>query len=344
MGCANSRNRRIYIMNILITGSTGFIGRHLTKELIKQGYYCRCLVRNKEKAIEVFKDYTNIEFVVGDITKPETLIGIEKDIDIVFHLAAHGHVAAASQEAYKMFISINVIGTENLIKQCLNGKVEKFFHFSSTAAVGLIPDILVDENTLPNPQTPYQKSKLSSEEIVNSFIIKEHFPAVIFRPCMVYGVGGYGEFYKFVNLVKKGIMPKIGFKKKMTPIVYVDDVVQACIKGISGAKSGETYFICGKKSYPFDSIIDSIKSNLNSKKITIWVPYFMALIVSYLLSKYAELTNKTPLVTPKNIKSTYVDRKFSIKKATNDFKYYPSDNINECISNVINYYKKAGDI
>ena len=95
-------------MNILITGATGFIGSHLTKELSNQGYQCRCLVRNKDKAKEIFKDYKDIEFVVGDITKAETLIGIEKVIDIVFHLAAHGHIAAAGEEAYKLFIDINV--------------------------------------------------------------------------------------------------------------------------------------------------------------------------------------------------------------------------------------------
>ena len=55
-------------MNILITGSTGFIGSQLTKMLSVQGYQCRCLVRNEDKARVIFKDYENIEFIVGDIT------------------------------------------------------------------------------------------------------------------------------------------------------------------------------------------------------------------------------------------------------------------------------------
>ncbi|MBU4444922.1 MAG: SDR family NAD(P)-dependent oxidoreductase, partial [Candidatus Marinimicrobia bacterium] len=131
-------------MNILITGATGFIGSHLTKELCKQGYHCRCLVRNIDKAKEIFKDYKNIEFVIGDITKPETLKNIGNNIDVVFHLAAHGHVAATSEEAFKKFYKINVKGAENLLNECLNKNISKFFHFSSTAAVGLIPDIVVD--------------------------------------------------------------------------------------------------------------------------------------------------------------------------------------------------------
>jgi len=325
-------------MNILITGATGFIGSNLTKRLSAQGYHCRCLVRNIQRAKDIFKEYNSIEFVVGDITKPQTLAGIEKNIDVVFHLAAHGHVAAASEEAYKQFTNINVSGTENLIKQCTKGNIKKFFHFSSTAAVGLIPDILVDESTIPNPKTPYQKSKLASESIVNTFIEKENFPAIIFRPCMVYGIGGYGEFYKFVRLVKKGVMPKIGFKKKLTPIVHVDDVVQACVKGISDAKTGETYFICGCKSYPFDDIINHIKDALNTHKLTIFTPLSLVLLGAFLLEQVAKITHKTALVTRQNIKSTVADRRFSIEKAKKDFNYEPEVSLKKSIQEVVEWY------
>lgn len=326
-------------MNILITGATGFIGSHLTKELCKQGYHCRCLVRNIEKAKEIFKDYEDIEFVVGDVTKPETLKNVANNIDVVFHLAAHGHVAAASEEAFKKFYEINVSGTKNLLDECLDKNISKFFHFSSTAAVGLIPDIVVDENTKPQPKTPYQKSKLESEKVVKAFIKANGFPAVIFRPCMVYGVGGFGEFYKFAKLVKRGIMPKIGFKKKLTPLVNVKDVIQACIKGIKKAKTGETYFICGEKSYPFDEIIRCIKKALSSKKISIYVPTCIALLGASILEYFAKISHKIPIVTRQNIKSTIADRIFSIEKAQNDFGYCPSTELREGLFDTIKWYK-----
>lgn len=72
----------------MITGATGFIGSNLTKSLYKQGYKCRCIVRNIRKANKIFKNYNEIEFVIGDITRHETLVGIGKNFDIVFHLAA----------------------------------------------------------------------------------------------------------------------------------------------------------------------------------------------------------------------------------------------------------------
>jgi nucleoside-diphosphate-sugar epimerase len=331
-------------MNILITGATGFIGSHLTKELCGQGYHCRCLVRNIEKAKEIFKDYEDIEFIVGDVAKIETLKNVANNIDVVFHLAAHGHVAAASEEAFKKFYEINVNGTKNLLDECLDKNISKFFHFSSTAAVGLIPDVIVDENTKPQPKTPYQKSKLESEKVVKAFIKANGIHAVIYRPCMVYGVGGFGEFYKFVKLVKKGIMPKIGFKKKLTPLVNVEDVVQACIKGIKGAKIGETYFICGDKSYPFDEIIRYIKKSLSSKKISVYVPTYIALLGASILEYFAKISHKIPIVTRQNIKSTIADRMFSIEKAKKDFNYSPVSDLKQRIKQVIKYYNNNSQI
>jgi len=331
-------------MKILITGATGFIGSHLTKELHRQGYPCRCLVRNIKKATKIFKDYEDIEFMVGDITKPETLSGIEKNIDFVFHLAAHGHVAANSKKVYNEFLRTNVDGTNNLIKHCLKGQIKKFIHFSSTAAVGLIPDVIVDENTKPNPQTPYQKSKLKSEKVVKKYMETENFPAIILRPCMVYGPGGYGEFYKFVKLVKIGIMPKIGFKKKLTPIVYIDDVIQACLKIMNTSIVEETYFICGEKSYPFDDIIKYIKKSLGSNKILVYVPNFIALLVGSLLEHFAMFSKRTPLATKKNIKSTLSNRVFSIEKAKVDFKYKPVIKLEKGCEETINYFKQNKEV
>jgi len=326
-------------MNILITGATGFIGSHLTKELYRRGYHCRCLVRDIDKGKEIFSEYKDIEFVVGDVTKPETLKDIANNIAVVFHLAAHGHVAATSEEAFKIFYKINVNGTKNLLNECLDKNISKFFHFSSTAAIGLIPDVIVDENTKPQPKTPYQKSKLESEKAVKAFIKASGFPAVIYRPCMVYGIGGFGEFYKFTKLIKRGIMPKIGFKKKLTPLVNVKEVIQACIKGIKGAKAGEIYFICGEKSYPFDEIIRYIKKALNSKKVSIYIPTYIALLGASILEYFAKISNNTSIVTRQNIESTIADRMFSIKKAQSDFGYCPSTQLYERLFDTIKWYR-----
>ena len=330
-------------MNVLITGATGFIVSHLKRELCKKWYHCRCLVRNVDKAREIFKEYKKIEFVIGDVTKPDSLRNISNNIHVVYHLAALGHVTATSVEAYQEFREINVGGTENLIKNCISHKI-KFFHFSSTAAMGLIKDIVVDETVKPQPITPYQKSKLESEKIIEKYIKKIDFPGVIYRPCMIYGVGGFGEFYKFAKLIKKGLMPRIGFQKKLTPIVNVKDVVQACIKGIENAKIQEVYFICGSMSYPFDEICRLIAQALNIKRPFIYTPEFLAIWGTTILERFARIANKIPIVTTQNIRSTVANRIFSIDKARKDFDYEPRVELKDGIKETIEWYKNNGYI
>ena len=326
-------------MNILITGATGFIGRHLVKTLITNGHNCRCLVRNIGTAEKLFENPGNIEFVTGDIIKPESLIGMAKNIDIVFHLAARGHVTATTKNAYKEFFDINVNGTENVIEECLNENVSKFFHFSSTAAVGLIPDKVVDESTPPQPTTPYQKSKFESETLAMDYFKKKEFPAIILRPCMVYGIGGLGEFYKFTKLIKKGLMPIVGKREKLTPIVHVGDVVAACIKSLSAAKAGETYHICGLKSYPFDTILELINKALQKEKPLPIIPESLVFISVSILEAFSKILNRPPVATRQNIKSTIANRIFSIEKAKRELGYQASVNLETGINDTISWYK-----
>ena len=125
-----------------------------------------------------------------------------KYIDTVYHLAAAGHVAAVSKQAERSFFDLNVQGTKNLIKACGRNDVRRFFHFSSTAAMGLIKRPIIDETVECNPQTPYQKSKYQSELIAFETGKEQGIEVIVFRPCMVYGPGGKGEFLMFCRLIK----------------------------------------------------------------------------------------------------------------------------------------------
>jgi nucleoside-diphosphate-sugar epimerase len=133
-----------------------------------------------------------VELAHGDILAGASLDGNVEGIDIVYHLAAMGHVSAVSKQAFELFRKVNVEGTRNLVKACSRHRISKFIHVSSTAAMGLIKAPIVDETTECRPATPYQKSKRESEQVVLEYWKKEGFPAVIVRPCMVYGPGGKG--------------------------------------------------------------------------------------------------------------------------------------------------------
>lgn len=327
-------------MNILITGATGFIGSHLTKELCKQGYHCRCLVRNIEKAREIFKDYEAIEFVVGDATKPETLKGVGKSIEVVYHLAATGHVAAVSEESYKKCFKLNVQGTRNIVEACGRDGVKRFIHFSSTAAMGLIKLSVIDETVPCQPKTPYQKSKYESDLAAFETGKKFGMEVIVLCPCMVYGPGGKGEFLKFCRLIKKGIFPRIGLGKNLTPIVHVSDVVQAAVNALDKGQAGEVYLIASETSPRLADIFDAITEALQIRRIYFYVPLWVAYCITYFLEKISMISGKPPIVSRRNIISTITDRVFDIHKAKTELSYNPKVQLEKGLPITLEWFKK----
>ena len=325
-------------MKALITGATGFVGRYLVRQLLDSGVSCRLLVRPTSETI-CFEDMDNIEFCEGDITKPDSLNAIAEDIDYVYHLAAEGHVSAISDEAFKKFIEVNVDGTRNLITACANCNVKKFVHFSSTAAMGLIKKELVDESDVPNPVTPYQKSKLQSEETSIETGRKVNVPVVVVRPCMIYGTGGKGEFFKMCSLMKKGFFPKVGFGKNLTPLVHVKDVVQGAVKAAEKGVAGEIYLLTSENSIDLNQMRDLVTKAWGVKVIYPYVPVSVMLFAAGCFEMLAKITGKAPMATRRNIASTVFDREFSISKAKQQLGYLPKISFEDGICETVNWFK-----
>ena len=325
-------------MNILITGGTGFVGRYLVRELLSRGDFCRLLVRSKSN-IEGLPNKNQIELWQGDITSQDTLKGIAKDIDYVYHLAAVGHVSAISEEAYKNFIRVNVHGTKNLIIECAGFNIKKFVHFSSTAAMGLIKNKFTNETDMPQPVTPYQKSKLESERVAFSMGKQYKIPTVVIRPCMIYGIHGKGEFLKMCRLMNRGLFPKVGFGKNLTPLVHVSDVVQGAIKAAEKGIPGEIYLIASEHSIELSELRNMVIKAFGKRTLYPFVPVWAMFFVAWCFELTAKITGRPPIATRRNIASTVWDREFSIEKARKDLGYNPQVSFQEGIAETVQWFK-----
>lgn len=332
-------------MNIFVTGGTGFIGNHLIPKLVKEGHEVTCLVRDKKKGELLSLNY-GVHIVHGDITDFSSLEKINVgDVDVVIHMAAMGHVSAASEEAYRKFVEVNEGGTKNLIKIFLKDKkLRKFIHISSTAAMGFIGMPVLDEKSIPNPITPYQKSKYRSEILPMNAFTKTNFPSIVLRPCMVYGPGGFGEFYKFCSLMKKGLFPKVGTGLNLTPMVYVEDVTSAIILAMDKGKAGEKYIVASENSIGMDDMHKIIMNEIGVRAPYIYIPSWMALSGAKIIEKTCGILKKEPIVSYQNIKSTITDRTFDITKIKNELGFRVEYSFEKGIKETINWYKKKSKI
>ena len=167
----------------LVTGAAGFMGRHLVEYLVGLGVRVRATARPRKDTS--YWESRGIEYVGADLTKPETLPPLfEGGVDRIFHLGAICNFSTP----YKDLYPTNVVGVERITKLALDAGVKRYVHVGSTAVYGPYRGTPFTEDSPRNPQDSYGRSKREGENVVWRRI-EEGLPAIITRPCTVYGPG-----------------------------------------------------------------------------------------------------------------------------------------------------------
>ena len=165
----------------LVTGAAGFMGGHLVERLARLGVRVRATARPRKDTS--FFDNLGVEYIGADLTKPETLpLLFEGGVDRVFHLGAVCNFSTPYEKLYP----INVKGVELITKHALDTKVKRYIHVGSTSVYAPYNGTPFSEDYPQEPTSSYGKSKRDGEKIVRKRI-DEGLPAVITRPCTVYG-------------------------------------------------------------------------------------------------------------------------------------------------------------
>ncbi len=329
--------------HILITGATGFVGRWVTRALVERGHRCRCLIRDISR-LNGLRDVP-VEVHRGDLLDSTALDGAVRDVDVIYHLAAEGHVSATSKEAEERFFKVNVEGSRMLAERAAQAGVQRFIHFSSTAAMGLPRwGSYIDESEQCNPKTPYQQSKYASETVVLEVGRRSRMDVIVLRPCMVYGPGATDQFLKLCKLTQKGLFWQLGRKPNLMPIVHVSDVAQAALLALEKGTGGQVYLIASNRSESTDDIRRVILSALGIQRLPIALPVPLAKCGAFFLETFASWLHVEPPITRKNVESTIANRIFSIEKAKAELEYNPQVPIDNGISETVAWYRRHGYI
>jgi UDP-glucuronate 4-epimerase len=266
-------------MKILVTGCCGFIGMHLSQELLKKydvigidninPYYD---VNLKKHRLEILKRNKNFSFFKVDINNYKKLNLIFKKTrpKIVLHLAAEVGVRYSLTHPRK-YINSNLVGFFNILENCNNFKIKKLFYASSSSVYGDSYKKSLKENLVIDKQLSiYAATKRASEIIANSYSYLYSFPIIGLRFFTVYGPYGRPDMaiFKYTDLI---------YKKKMIEIydggnlqrdfTYIDDLVYY-IKNMINRKFPKThqiYNIGNNKPIKVSKIVSLIENALNIK-------------------------------------------------------------------------------
>lgn len=177
---------------ILVTGADGFIGSHLTEELVMRGYDVRAFVLYNSFNSWGWLDHSgseiikNLEIFAGDIRDPHGVKQAMKNCEIVFHLAALISIPY-SYHSPDTYIDTNVKGTLNVVQAAKELGVEKIIHTSTSEVYGTARFVPITEEHPLQGQSPYSASKIGADQIAMSFYHAFSTPVSIVRPFNTYG-------------------------------------------------------------------------------------------------------------------------------------------------------------
>lgn len=258
-------------MKALVTGATGFIGQHLIRHLLAEGWQVRALCRPTSQKPDDFAQ--KIEWRTGDIGEPEVLQAAVADIDVVYHLAG---VTKAPDGA--TFNRINVQGTVNLLETLIHHGQPgvRFIYVSSLSASGpSSPWSPKREDEPCYPVSLYGQSKLAAEiEVLKR---KNKIWCAIIRPAIVYGPGDK-ESLIFFKIAKSHLNPHLGLEKRYISMIYISDLINLLWQvAMNDQPSGEIYFACDEQSngYNWNHVIAAAAQALKCRSLNIYLPFFV---------------------------------------------------------------------
>lgn len=287
-------------MNILVTGSTGFLGEIVVKKLNS----LNVKTLSRKRAIY------NI-----DISKQS--VEFKEKFDLVIHAAGKAHSVPKTEYEKQEFYEVNVVGSQNLLKGLAKSGIPKYFVFISSVSVyGQDFGRGIDEISPLAAEDSYGLSKIESERIVLNWCKRNNVVCTILRLPLIVGPNPPGNLGTMIKFIHKGYYFNIAGGRAKKSMVLADDVAEAIL---FVAEIGGIYNLTDGYHPSFAELSNHISFQLGKGK-PMNMPFWVAKIASNLGDF---LGNKAPLNTNKLMKITS-DLIFDDTKAREVFGWNPT--------------------
>jgi NAD dependent epimerase/dehydratase len=180
------------VKKVLVTGADGFIGSHLTEELVRQGYETKAFVFYNSFNSFGWLDHCDpvvkgkFEVFSGDIRDPHGVRKAMEGCDVVLHLAALIAIPY-SYHSPDTYVDTNIKGTLNIVQAARELEVDKVVHTSTSEVYGTAQFVPITEEHPLQGQSPYSATKIAADQLAWSFYTSFELPVTIVRPFNTYG-------------------------------------------------------------------------------------------------------------------------------------------------------------
>ncbi|MDD8014613.1 MAG: GDP-mannose 4,6-dehydratase [Acidobacteriota bacterium] len=243
-------------MKTVVTGAAGFIGSHLCRRLLQEGfevtgidsfedYYPREI---KEKNIRPLLRHRKFSFLAENLDRLNLRAGFQ-DADVVFHLAAQAGVRASWGTSFSVYLKNNIKVTQRLLEAAKSmPRLQKFVYASSSSVYGTTLQLPTSETHPVRPVSPYGVTKLAAEQLAYLYHENYDVPTVSLRFFTVYGPAqrpdmAFHKFFKAMAENKEILVYGTGGQTR--DFTFVEDIVEANLAAMRQGRPGETYNVGG---------------------------------------------------------------------------------------------------
>ncbi len=323
-------------MRTLMTGGSGFIGRHLARALARQGMD----VVNLD-LVPPRHDPPFVRTVIGDVRDERAVRDAIRGCAAVVHLAAAHHDHGIDERTY---FDVNEHGTRVLCDAMTEAGVQRVL-FTSTVAVYGSRHEEPDESAPPAPETPYGASKLAAEHVLAEWAGHALGPSVVvLRPAVVFGPHHFANMYSLVRQIDSGRFLPVGDGRNGKSLAYVHNLVDAATFLLAGAPRApfEVFNYVDKPDLGSWEIADRIYEALGREPPMFRVPLPVALALATPLEAFASLTGKPIVVSRARIrKLAQADTRFAARRIR-ERGFVPRHSLDDGLREMVRWYVEEG--
>lgn len=277
---------------ILVTGSTGFIGKRLLRRLQREDAAVRVLLRPESDGSSLPE---GVALYRGSFSDASSLNKAVAGVDRIIHLA--GVTKAVDEAAYDAGNVAPVEAVLAAVHRC-NPGLKRFLLVSSLAAAGPAAEgaVGVAESDTPRPVSAYGRSKLRGERA--AMAASGEVPVTIVRPPAVYGPGDRDVLQVF-QMLSRGVLVGAGrAERQRFSMIYVDDLVEGIVAAArSGKAEGRLYYLSSLRPYGWEEFLIAARPALGfGRPLRIALPAPFVRLLGMVLGAVGSLTGKAPLI------------------------------------------------
>ena len=313
---------------VLVTGGSGFIGKHLVRRLVDSGVAVRLLARRE------------LEIAGAAVFRCDLALALPPaaldSVSAVIHLAGGPKALRPAEYTWG-----NVTATRNLAAAC--GPELDFIHVSSLAAAGPSPDgKLLTEDDPPRPVSLYGQSKLAGEVALRDSPAGGR--AIILRPAVAYGPGDR-DLFQVLRWISRGVMAGIGTLDARFSYVYVHDLVQCILTTLENAPRarGRTYFVANPEPVSWRMFGQLVAQSMQRNVRFLALPPALASAAGLLSEVAARIRGKPAILSRDKVREG-VHRHWvcGVSRVASELGFVAPTPLPKGIASTLDWYRSAG--